>query len=1138
MTIFKKLVLLFLLIVLCVPDLQAQTTLLNITNPNSGTDRQKAHNGTFTFTEAGYYKITVKGASGGDAWINDGSVLGVTFAGGRGAIEEGVFYFAAGTTIEYSLGAPGDTGWDSWTSWNNPPSPGQTRGGGGGGGGGTGFRLLNASSPLMIVGGGGGAGPKHPGGYGYKISEGPGDGQGKGLVENSNRGSSGGGAFSAGGNAEADIFNSSVIWTQRYIVLTGGGGGFGASGGCCGHNIPLYHNPVNRFTPGGGGYGGGGGGTLNTFSSGDSETAYGGSGGGGGYTGGFGGNNTDIPEQKSWGGRSYSAGSDPLVVSSLGYNIGAGAIIIETAERPYVIRGSNVCRDTEGKAMVIFPYSVERFNNRAPFTYKWYKNGQLVGTSNSSFTIIEGKSNYMTEITGLSGGDYSVEIYDKNNVLQNPGPPAYATVEVSPPIIITPNALSNITVEGDLATIEVNATGGTPPLAGTGTRQLAAGFHTFTVTDNRGCSNSVNYTVCPQGAAITTATGPLICPGQTVTINANAQVNRGMVFSKANSQYITVPHSSSINLGSTFTMEAWVYYSGTNSTIIDKGDYDFLWQLNANTEVNGSTNKMGFYQKNPHKWIYSNDPVPQNTWTHVAVTYSGGTITFYINGVASGSGSVTLPQDNQPMNIGRQQPTYCQCNHFNGTMGELRIWNIARTQLQIKSNKDISVAANSSGLVAYYKFDEASSNTTNDATSNGNHGTLINNPARQDLSTLQWLPGTETTPTITVGAGTFTTKVTNAYGCLNTFSVLTVNTVEPSAELVAEGPVSFCPGQSVVLSSNLNTNKALSFTKASSQYVTVPHSSSINLGTTATIEAWVNYSGMNSTIIDKGDYDFLWQLNANAHLIGNNNKMGFYQKSSGIWYYSNATVPQNVWTHVAITLSGGILTFYINGVASGTAAVSFLQDTGEINIGRQQPFFCKCNYFNGTIDELRIWNVERTSTEVRDNRYKSVPVNSPGLVAYYKFDEASGSTILDATSNGNNGTLVNSPTRQIPSGSPLITPTSLVWSPGGATTEKITATTAGTYTVTVTNNLGCVASANITVSTFSNATLETLASPTDDYSSGTLLKTASSVNGKISATNKITGTANVNYKAKNMELNPGFRADSGTVFLAEVGGCN
>jgi ELWxxDGT repeat protein len=62
-----------------------------------------------------------------------------------------------------------------------------------------------------------------------------------------------------------------------------------------------------------------------------------------------------------------------------------------------------------------------------------------------------------------------------------------------------------------------------------------------------------------------------------------------------------------------------------------------------------------------------------------------------------------------------------------------------------------------------------------------------------------------------------------------------------------------------------------------------------------------------------------------------------------------------------------------------------------------------------------------------------------------------------------------------------------------------------------------------------------LSSPGDDINSGT--KNAIALN-TIAATNKITGTAKVSYQARSIQLNQGFKADSGTVFKAEIGGCN
>lgn len=65
-----------------------------------------------------------------------------------------------------------------------------------------------------------------------------------------------------------------------------------------------------------------------------------------------------------------------------------------------------------------------------------------------------------------------------------------------------------------------------------------------------------------------------------------------------------------------------------------------------------------------------------------------------------------------------------------------------------------------------------------------------------------------------------------------------------------------------------------------------------------------------------------------------------------------------------------------------------------------------------------------------------------------------------------------------------------------------------------------------------------LTSPSDDYASGTVQKTVSSISGIISATNKIISPARVIYKAKIIELNAGFSVIGGAVFTAEIGGCN
>jgi hypothetical protein len=65
-----------------------------------------------------------------------------------------------------------------------------------------------------------------------------------------------------------------------------------------------------------------------------------------------------------------------------------------------------------------------------------------------------------------------------------------------------------------------------------------------------------------------------------------------------------------------------------------------------------------------------------------------------------------------------------------------------------------------------------------------------------------------------------------------------------------------------------------------------------------------------------------------------------------------------------------------------------------------------------------------------------------------------------------------------------------------------------------------------------------LISPTDDTSTGIIIKRASSEQGGIiTATNIISGNTNATYQAAAIQLESGFRTESGAVFLAETGGC-
>lgn len=122
------------------------------------------------------------------------------------------------------------------------------------------------------------------------------------------------------------------------------------------------------------------------------------------------------------------------------------------------------------------------------------------------------------------------------------------------------------------------------------------------------------------------------------------------------------------------------------------------------------------------------------------------------------------------------------------------------------------------------------------------------------------------------------------------------------------------------------------------------------------------------------------------------------------------------WTHIAITYSrtAGELRHYRNGQLVSTQTMTTadqpispdhpIRDCSRpLEFGRAGAFGF---HFAGRLDEVRVWNVARSPGDIAADFNRSVAANSPGLVGYWKFDEAIGSQIaIDSSGTGNNGVL-------------------------------------------------------------------------------------------------------------------------------------
>jgi len=123
---------------------------------------------------------------------------------------------------------------------------------------------------------------------------------------------------------------------------------------------------------------------------------------------------------------------------------------------------------------------------------------------------------------------------------------------------------------------------------------------------------------------------------------------------------------------------------------------------------------------------------------------------------------------------------------------------------------------------------------------------------------------------------------------------------------------------------------------------------------------------------------------------------------------STSTFPTGEWQHVAVTFddAANTMNLYINGsldVSNTNVTSSF--DGDPLYIGDHKGNGSAI--FNGKIDDVRIWDDVRTQVEIKANMHTELAGTESNLVAYYKFNETSGTTASDETSNSNDGTLTN-----------------------------------------------------------------------------------------------------------------------------------
>lgn len=442
--------------------------------------------------------------------------------------------------------------------------------------------------------------------------------------------------------------------------------------------------------------------------------------------------------------------------------------------------------------------------------------------------------------------------------------------------------------------------------------------------------------------------------------------------------YMSVADADDLSFGngstdSPFTLALWLN-SDTAGTVrlIAKGfgvpqEYSF-------SVGSAGTPGLTLYDENVNSriQIVSQTALTQGVWQHWAVTYDGSgshsNSKIYLNGVAvstttSSSGTyVAMHNTSTPVNVGRHNITVSGTTYdtfANGKMDEVAIFNSALSASDISAiyNSGVPTDLASYSPVGWWRMgdnDSGTGTTITDQGSGSNNGTLVN-------------------------GATFSTNVPFNYYSLDFDG--TDDYVSTELSVVGESELTV------------------------SSWVKLDNSSATR--------------GLVTQYVGGGDRAFRLALFPNISVI-----QGFYFEVYGAGSYASykyasvGDIPTGSWVHVAGVFSQSSCVCYVNGVASTTTSGIHSVGTGNIascsdniDIGRM----ANADYMDGKIDEVAVWTSALSASDITAIYNSGVPtdISSYSPVAWWRMgdnDGATGTTITDQGSGGNNGTLNNGPT--------------------------------------------------------------------------------------------------------------------------------
>jgi hypothetical protein len=476
------------------------------------------------------------------------------------------------------------------------------------------------------------------------------------------------------------------------------------------------------------------------------------------------------------------------------------------------------------------------------------------------------------------------------------------------------------------------------------------------------------------------------------------------------------------------TVEAWVKRTSMGSLQTIASNYASNMQFLLRID----NDRIAFWVSNGSFTSANGGTVlPVDTWMHISGTWDGATIKVYYNGVLDGSTPYTgnMPAVSNTFRIGGGFGS----EYFPGSIADVSVWNIAKTQAEIATDQTACITGVETGIIALYKMgDGAGSSSLTDLTGNGYDGTLnamdVNTVWNSSFTPTCTTCDFEMTQTATVTVNTIvdqTVTASSATICSGNSTTIDLGSSEigvryflrdDADDSVIAGPIAGTGGSISFNTGNITgtttynvyaetLDGALDF-DGSNDYINTNIDISHTVYPEFTFEAWVYPTrvgyGSRQAIFshDNCCYD-------RGVIIESGTSSWGVAVGGALWIAGSVDV--NQWQHIAVVYDEVSKTakFYKNGVESvySGGPTNFSASSNPMWLGRNPGYN---EPFQGAMDDVRIWNTVRNQSNISTEMNSCLVGNEAGLSTYYKLDDGNGSSVaIDATGNGNNGSLNN-----------------------------------------------------------------------------------------------------------------------------------